>query len=219
MIYDGKFVYGQIYSLNVITEELQMSRTPIRDAMLRLSNEGRIDLLPSRGFRLRTISDYDLKSRYHYANAIEGYAVYCLAQEQKDTGATPLSALKLQVLVQQMQSLDLDTVTFGEFTRLDNAFHLEIVGSIECANFAELSQIKQLGYINLPELHLTKNPLPFADILHCHEDILHAILSGDPHGAYDAMLRHAQVVYDSYKAAGESTDIEKSIQVRKTQER
>lgn len=194
MVFDGYFLCGQTYSLNEISEILQMSKTPVRDAIIRLSNEKRIDLLPSRGFRVHTISDEELQSRVHYAIAIEGYAVYRMALECKETGVVPPSAIKLQSLVHQMEDLDLNTVSFGEFTQLDRAFHLEIVNSVEMLNY-------HLGLADAPEIHLTHNPLSFSEILSYHQMIINAILAGDPDGAYAVIMNHGNAVYENYRAA------------------
>lgn len=200
MIYDGRFVYGQIYSLNDIVEELQMSRTPIRDAIQRLSNDGHFDILPSRGYCLHVITDDELLNRYHYANAIEGYCVYLLAQKRKK-GVTEPGVLRLQSLLQQMQVLDFDTVSFGTFSRLDNAFHQEIISSLNSPTFSNMIINHQYGLVNTPELHLTQSPLSNAEILHYHECIFNAIWEGDAPGAYAAVLRHAEANYDNYKTA------------------
>ena len=54
MINSGKFEYGKKYSLNQIAADLNMSKTPVRDAIQRLAEERRIDILPSRGDRKST---------------------------------------------------------------------------------------------------------------------------------------------------------------------
>ena len=51
MIDDGKFEYDKKYSLNQIAIELNMSKTPVRDAIQKLADEKRIDILPSRGIQ------------------------------------------------------------------------------------------------------------------------------------------------------------------------
>lgn len=95
MLFDGEFVSGQIYSLNEISEILQMSKTPVRDAIIHLSNEKRIDLLPSRGFCIHAVSRDEFRVRVHYAIAIEGYAAYRMALEYRESGVVPPSALRL----------------------------------------------------------------------------------------------------------------------------
>ncbi len=199
MIYDGKFVPDQIYSLNMTADLLQMSRTPVRDAIQRLSNEGKIDLLPSRGFCLHRLSETEFLNRIHLSNSVEGYCAYSLAKKRKN-GVTSADILTLQDLVHKMESLDLETVSFGEFTRLDNAFHQALIDSVQEAHFGELFE-KQAGLINSPELHPIKTPQWFRIILSHHQRIFKAIWDGDCIGAYEALISHAESVYSNYKKA------------------
>ena len=76
MIKDGKIKYGQRYSLNALSSELNMSRTPVRDAIQRMCDEGRMEMLPSRGFQLHVMDRSEMLQHYHFSNAIEGYCVY-----------------------------------------------------------------------------------------------------------------------------------------------
>ena len=48
LINEGKLKYGETYSLNALAQDLEMSRTPVRDAIQKLADENRIDVLPSR---------------------------------------------------------------------------------------------------------------------------------------------------------------------------
>ena len=47
MIRNGSLEHGKIYSLKAISAQMEMSTTPVRDAIQRLCDEGRMDLLPS----------------------------------------------------------------------------------------------------------------------------------------------------------------------------
>ena len=80
MIDDGKFEYDKKYSLNQIAIELNMSKTPVRDAIQKLADEKRIDILPSRGIQLHMPTADEVKQHYHFSNAIEGYCVAELAK-------------------------------------------------------------------------------------------------------------------------------------------
>ena len=52
-----------------------MSKTPVRDAIQKLADEKRIDILPSRGIQLHMPTADEVKQHYHFSNAIEGYCV------------------------------------------------------------------------------------------------------------------------------------------------
>ena len=78
-IMDGAFEKGKIYSLAAITASLNMSRTPVRDALLSLSQENLVDVLPSRGFQLHEVTRREIIELYQLRCAIEGYCAAFLA--------------------------------------------------------------------------------------------------------------------------------------------
>ncbi|MDR1921465.1 MAG: GntR family transcriptional regulator [Candidatus Adiutrix sp.] len=71
---------GRLYSEMKITRALSMSRTPVRDALLRLNMEGLIDIFPSRGFSVKKINQNELQETLEIRCALEGYAAYALAE-------------------------------------------------------------------------------------------------------------------------------------------
>lgn len=59
-IVSGQFAPGEIYSAKTIAEQLGVSATPIREAMLDLANAGLVEPIRNRGFRILTMEDKDL---------------------------------------------------------------------------------------------------------------------------------------------------------------
>ena len=60
LIKDGKLKEGEYYSLNKMAQEAGVSRTPFRDAVLRLEQERYIDIFPSKGFTLHKMTAEDI---------------------------------------------------------------------------------------------------------------------------------------------------------------
>ena len=77
LIKKGELETDKIYSLNQLAKEAGFSKTPFRDAVLRLEQERYIDILPSRGFTLHKMSKEDIIETYQMRNAIE---IYCSKQ-------------------------------------------------------------------------------------------------------------------------------------------
>lgn len=198
LINEGKIKYGEIYFINNIAAELNMSRTPVRDAIQRLGEENRIDILPSRGFRLHYLTEDEILQLYHFSNAIEGYCAARLAETYKSQGNSSY-AVQLKTLVEKMRSSDLAHISFKEFYFLDNEFHRVLISSLEDNYFINLNDAKK-GFPDRPELHLIENFISKFDILQAHQRILDAICSGDPAEAFLAMLSHADMVYSCYKS-------------------
>ncbi|GFI62101.1 HTH-type transcriptional repressor RspR [Clostridiales bacterium] len=198
LINEGKFKYGETYSLNTIASELNMSRTPVRDAIQKLCNENIIDLLPSRGFCLHTMTSEETLQLYHFSSAIESYCASCLAK-QYSKNPENIYVEKLKNLLERMKSCNLETAAFDEaYYHLDNSFHHTLIESLEDTRFNMLSE-SRFGFYDHPELHLTEVALNKKVILSCHELIVEAILAGDADAAYRALLEHADIVYENYK--------------------
>jgi len=169
MIDDGKFEYDKKYSLNQIAIELNMSKTPVRDAIQKLAEEKRIDILPSRGIQLHMPTADEVKQHYHFSNAIEGYCVAELAKAYLD-----------------------EQTDFGEYFALDRQFHIELIDSLQDPYFSSLKS-SGMGFLNHPELQLNEK-VPRQDVYACHEKILDAICKGNHSAAFDAMMEHAQLM-------------------------
>lgn len=199
MINEGKIKYGEIYFINNIAAELNMSRTPVREAIHKLSDENRIDILPSRGFRLHYLTEDEILQLYHFSSAIEGYCAARLAETYKSQGNSSY-VVQLKTLVEKMRSSDLEHISFKEFYFLDNEFHRILIASLEDTYFNNLNDSKK-GFPDRPELHLIETFISKSEILQAHQRALDAICSGDPAEAFLALLSHADMVFRCYKSA------------------
>ena len=65
-----------------IAQELGMSRTPVREALIRLSNEGLVEVIPRRGFRVVPLSPADMREIYQVLTALESMAAEVLAKRK-----------------------------------------------------------------------------------------------------------------------------------------
>ena len=77
LIKQGTLQENTIYSLNQMAKEAGFSRTPFRDAVLRLEQERYLDILPSKGFILHKMTREDIVETYEIRSAIE---VFCFKQ-------------------------------------------------------------------------------------------------------------------------------------------
>src|SRR5680860_329621 len=60
----GKIEYGSTLSTRRISEELNVSRTPVREAIRKLESEGLIELLSRRGFIVKKYSAEQIEKIY-----------------------------------------------------------------------------------------------------------------------------------------------------------
>jgi GntR family transcriptional regulator of vanillate catabolism len=105
-----------------LVEELGVSRTPLRIALMTLEHEGLLETLPGGGFVVREFTRTDIDDAIELRGVLEGTAAR-LAAERLD------SADELEQLREICRELDLvvrrpSMRTFMEYLRLNEEFHL-----------------------------------------------------------------------------------------------
>ena len=193
LINEGKLKYGETYSLNALAQDLEMSRTPVRDAIQKLADENRIDVLPSRGIRLHQMTVEEITQHYHFSTAIEGYCAASLANAHQEDNKRPYLQ-KMQELLTSMWTLADSDQAFGEFFSLDQQFHRELLESLGDPYFSSLED-SPMGFYSHPELQQFTGKISRKDICQCHQNILDAIGAGDPETAYRSVMDHAALMY------------------------
>ena len=65
-----------------LAARLGMSRTPVREALIRLEREGLIEIVPRKGMRVVPISTEDMREIYEVITALEARAAERLAERR-----------------------------------------------------------------------------------------------------------------------------------------
>lgn len=122
MIMDRVLRQGASLAVQELAEQLEMSVTPVREAIRRLESEGLLEVAPRRGTFVRSFSVEDLITGFECAEAYEGMAAYLVA-EQVEQGENLSEDLKaLMLLVEEMERR-LERNEAGLWGRLDTKFH------------------------------------------------------------------------------------------------
>ena len=135
-IVTGALQEDQIYSETKLAAMIGISRTPVKDALVRLSQEKLIDILPSKGFRLHQMSEEDIWSTYQLRTAVEGFCVLHLAH-RKDEPDGRMYLEKLEASVERMAAIPEDA-PIERVWEEDLSFHRQLVESSENPEFLQL---------------------------------------------------------------------------------
>lgn len=113
-----------------LAEKLQVSRTPIREALRTLAEEGLLIYEPNRGYRVRRFSlDYILKA-FRLRMALEGLSARLAAEQHLDEKSelSFLSALQQgdELLATLSHSADLTCFNVEAWRAMNKAFHFAI---------------------------------------------------------------------------------------------
>ena len=105
-----------------VSELLNMSRTPVREALIRLQNEGLVEIRPRHGMRVLPVSAADMREIYEVLQALESTAAALVATR----GLTDdeLKALN-QAVVDMDAALDADDL--NAWAEADRKFHSLLV--------------------------------------------------------------------------------------------
>ncbi|WP_299483376.1 GntR family transcriptional regulator [uncultured Roseibium sp.] len=167
-----------------IANRLGMSRTPVREALIRLEAEGLVDLVPRRGARVVAISRKDICEIFEILAALEALAAGAAAGVEAEQ--LPLDDIG-RVLSESGSALASSDI--GAWANLDDAFHRLIAGL--CGNDrleAEIAGfLDQVYRANTVLLRLNKAPAANVDD---HRKIVEAIARGDDEAASERARQH-----------------------------
>lgn len=74
-IINGTFICGKIYSENVISKNMGISKTPVHEALLELNHKGFIEIIPKKGFLVKDLSEKEIRDIYGFRLALEKVVV------------------------------------------------------------------------------------------------------------------------------------------------
>ena len=113
----GNLKPGMFVSINQIMKNLDLSRTPLRDALLQLQTEGFVTFLPQRGIRINELSHENIEDMYEMLGALDSRVLLAVFNQ---IGAPEIE--KMKTLNQQMLE-NISEITFGRYWDLNTEFH------------------------------------------------------------------------------------------------
>jgi DNA-binding GntR family transcriptional regulator len=122
-IVSGNAGPGTMYSVPALAEEIGISTTPVREALLELSHHGLIAPVRNRGFRVEATTLEDLRNGFALRELLERFAMVNLA-EKRLTDTEPLRKLadEIAAAVKRLDS--------AGYLESDRAFHFELVSRL-----------------------------------------------------------------------------------------
>jgi DNA-binding GntR family transcriptional regulator len=182
-ILTGELRQGSLHSIYECAETFGVSRTPVREAVLRLADMGMVVIERNRGFRVRGLSVDDVRAVFEFRLLVETTAVSYAAQH-----ALPSLVEELADNLRRMQLVlpSLDAMTFA---RLDREFHDLITASLDNTRIrGELETLRGATYAM--GVTTMGRPVRAREIHGEHAPIVDAIAGGDSLEAARCMARH-----------------------------
>lgn len=105
-----------------LANRLKVSRTPIREALNRLSTMGLVTFVPNKGFYARGLEPEEMISLSELRAGVEGIAIQIACARASDEAIADL-AKEWKSIVERQR-----TISSAELTLADEAFHEKLVG-------------------------------------------------------------------------------------------
>ncbi|MFI9571046.1 GntR family transcriptional regulator [Microbispora rosea] len=182
-IHSGELRPGELYSVYRLAEQLNVSRTPVREAMLRLAEGGLVRFERSRGFRVLRRDPREIAEVFHLRLLLE---VPATSRAARHAGPGLARALREELEAMRAAAADHDE---PRFMRHDRAFHDAILAAGANRRLAEVVAGLRDATVTLGASTVDRSR-SLADVAAEHEPILAAVLGGDPDAAAAAMRAH-----------------------------
>jgi DNA-binding GntR family transcriptional regulator len=179
----GELVEGTTYSVYQLAEVLGVSRSPVREALLRLAEAGLVEIARNRGFRVVLPTAHDVEEIFEVRLALEPAACRRVASYADDA---TLAAVAAHLEAMRRAAHDDDPASFWP---ADRALHDALLRGAGNGRAAVIvAQLRATTALLGPPTTATGRTL--GDILAEHEPIVAAVLAADPAAAEAAMREH-----------------------------
>lgn len=184
-IVQGNVAPGTRFSEAEISREFNTSRQPVREAFIKLRNEGLVEVRPQRGTFVTKIWIDAVRDARFIREAIEADIVKLLAS---DSNPEMIAVLREQIELQR----NLDPSEGARFIELDEEFHHTLA---ECAQKAIAWKVIASMKAHLDRVrHLSSTKKPIKILIDQHEEIVDGIERKDTVEAEKAIRHHMQEV-------------------------
>jgi DNA-binding GntR family transcriptional regulator len=182
---DGTYRDGTLLSEGSVAQELDISRTPVREAFLHLEAEGLLELYPKRGALVVPVTMAEVADLFDARIALERHCLGKLA------GAMPPGlTTELEAILARQRELHAAGDVSG-FTAADRELHRAWVAATGNAVLLDLyDQLRDRQQRVTARMLARDGAGRGRELIAEHERIVAALIAGDRYGAGAALERH-----------------------------
>lgn len=168
-----------------LAERLNISRTPVREAIRRLEADGLVEHLPRQGASLRRLTYAEVMELYEMRAVLEGTAARLAARAASELELRELSDINLEMI---------DSTSPSDIVRLNRQFHAALI------NAAKNRYLQRaIGAMGRTMLILGQStlfdPARIATAAQEHDTLLRALRARDGMAAESAMRAHIEAAH------------------------
>lgn len=184
-ILNGVYEPGESLVELKLSEELGVSRTPVREALRQLELEGLVQSVPNKGATVRGVTEQDIQDIYTIRMLIEGLAARWAAEK-----ITPEELEELKEAV-DLEEFYTTKSNYGNLLRFDTRFH-DIIFKASKSKPLMYTLSTFHRYVQKARRVSMSSPERAAEVLQEHKAILQAIIDRDADRAEKLMTQHVK---------------------------
>lgn len=196
----GEYPPGFWLQEQELAASLQVSRSPIREALRRLVADGLAEEIPNKGVFVRRFSLQDMGEIFEIRTLLEGYAIR--------RGRAAYSPQQQNVLRELLRELEMAHVS-GDvelYTQLDDKLHLTVVQW--CGNQLAVEIYGKVhSMVQQFRIYSLTAPVRFQDSLSEHREMVEALLRGDWSAAEETNRTHLELANQQILDQLKSSDL------------
>jgi DNA-binding GntR family transcriptional regulator len=193
---DGTFPGGALLSENELSQQLGLSRTPVRQAFVQLEAEGLLELYPKRGALVVPVAASEIEDVFEARLLVEEHC----ARRAANAGARLAAELE-PMIAEQAAAVSEGASGMAAFARADRHFHRAIVHAAGNAILTRLYDALRDRQQRIATVSLARNPGDAERFVAEHRDILEALERGDGETASERVAAHLRAAREVARGA------------------
>ena len=193
-IVGGELKMGQILSERGISEELGVSKSPVREALAQLRDEGLVTIEPQKGAQVFTLTEHEVNQICDFRLAIETAAFELALKRNQKTLAKDMSQVVKEMTAARKSGDE------AKYLSLDTAFHQAIFRNCENV-YLSASYERYVGKIAALRTHLSVLPQHTELSFEEHVGLATAVQKSDMSEIQRLLADHINRTRNTYKAS------------------
>src|SRR4051794_20235059 len=193
---DGRFPGGALLSENELSQQLGLSRTPVRQAFVQLEAEGLLELYPKRGALVVPVAASEIEDVFEARLLVEEHCA------RRAAGARAALAAELaDALAERGRAIARGAGGRAEFAGSDRRFHRAIVHASGNAILTRLYDALRDRQQRIAAVSLARNPGDAGRFIAEHRGIVDALGRADATAACELVSAHLRTAREAARGA------------------
>ena len=188
-IITGELKLGTRLRETGLSNSLNISRSPIREAFRMLESEGLVQISPNKGAFVTQLNEKDLKDIYELRKLLEVHAIRiaCSRVTQEDLE-------ELKAVIKEMERR-LELKDYIGYLKSSHEFHECFIKKCENERLFNLFRVLRNSILAI-QIFAYSYPERSSDSLEEHKKILSALLKRNPDNAEEYLIKHLEYGYE-----------------------